>query len=183
VTRSGLRHRSIAVRRRGGPGFTRGTKPCEQCRVVKVLRPAILPLLLAVLCVGPGCATKPPETAVVPQGPAEHEAFVKARKDEVVQSLAVCESGSWGPHANRIVGGRGAYYGRFQYTPRTYITFQQRRDGTVLTVREAIEAAQDYEKAASLTEWVMFEQGETWHWPLCNRKLGLTAKVHQINAL
>ena len=147
------------------------------------LRPAILPLLLAALCVGPGCATKPPEPVVVPQGPTEHEAFVRARKDEVVQSLAVCESGSWGPHSNRIVGGRGAYHGRFQYTPRTYITFQQRRDGTVLTVQEAIEAAQDYEKAASLTEWVMFEHGETWHWPLCNRKLGLTAKVREINAL
>jgi len=57
---------------------------------------------------------------------------------------------------------------------------QQRRDGTVLTTREAIEAAQDYEKAAALTAWVMFDQGETWHWPLCNRKLGLAAKVREI---
>lgn len=120
---------------------------------------------------------------MVPQGPTEHEIFVKSRRDEVVQSLAVCESGSWGPHANRITGGRGAYHGRFQYTARTYITFQQRRDGTVLTTQEAIAAAQDYEKAASLTAWVMFDQGETWHWPLCNRKLGLTAKVKEINAL
>jgi len=119
----------------------------------------------------------------VPQGPTEHEAFVQARKNEVLQSLAVCESGSWGPHSNRITGGRGSYHGRFQYTPRTYITLQQRRDGTVLTPREAVEAAQDYEKAAALTSWVMFEQGETWHWPLCNRKLGLAAKVQEINAL
>jgi len=150
---------------------------------VNNLRTAILPLLLAALFVGPGCATKPPETAAVPQGPTEHEAFVQARKNEVLQSLAVCESGSWGPHSNRITGGRGTYHGRFQYTPRTYITMQQRRDGTVLTTREAIEAAQDYEKAAALTSWVIFEQGETWHWPLCNRKLRLTAKVNEINAL
>ena len=147
------------------------------------LRTAILPLLLAALFVGPGCAQKPPETAAVPQGPTEHEAFVQARKNEVLQSLAVCESGRWGPHSNRITGGRGSYHGRFQYTPRTYITMQQRRDGTVLTTREAIEAAQDYEKAAALTSWVIFEQGEAWHWPLCNRKLGLTAKVREINAL
>ena len=147
------------------------------------LRTAILPLLLAALFVGPGCAKKPPETAAVPQGPTEHETFVQARKNEVIQSLAVCESGSWGPHSNRITGGRGSYHGRFQYTPRTYITMQQRRDGTVLTTREAIEAAQDYEKAAALTSWVMFDQGETWHWPLCNRKLGLAAKVREINAL
>ena len=165
------------------PGFTLGIKSCEQCRVVNNFHPATLSILLAALCVGPGCATKPPETAAVPQGPTEHEAFVQARKNEVLQSLAVCESGSWGPHSTRITGGRGAYHGRFQYTARTYITMQQRRDGTVLTVQEAIEAAQDYEKAASLTSWVMFEQGEAWHWPLCNRKLGLTAKVREINAL
>lgn len=144
---------------------------------------ATLPILLAALCVGPGCAQKPPETAAVPQGPTEHEIFVQARKNEVLQSLAVCESGSWGPHSTRITGGRGTYHGRFQYTPRTYITMQQRRDGTVLTTQEAIEAAQDYDKAAALTAWVIFEQGETWHWPLCNRKLGLTAKVKEINAL
>lgn len=148
-----------------------------------VSRPATLSILLAALCVGPGCAKKPTQTAAAPMGPTEHELFVQSRKDEVVQSLAVCESGSWGPHSNRIVGGRGAYHGRFQYTARTYITFQQRRDGTVLTTQEAIEAAQDYEKAAALTSWVMFEQGETWHWPLCNRKLGLANRVREVNAL
>jgi hypothetical protein len=165
------------------PGFTLGINSCDQCRVVNVLQPTLLPILLAALCVGPGCAKKPPPAVAVPQGPTEHEVFVQARKDEVVQSLAVCESGSWGPHSNRISGGRGSYHGRFQYTPRTYITLQQRRDGTVLTTKEAIEAAQDYEKAAALTAWVIFEQGETWHWPLCNRKLGLAAKVREINAL
>lgn len=155
---------------------------CEQS-VVSLHRTATLPLLLAALCVGPGCAKKPPETAAVPSGPTEHEQFVEQRKAEVLQSLAVCESGSWGPHSQRITGGRGAYHGRFQYTIRTYITFQQRRDGTVLTTQEAIEAAQDYEKAAALTSWIMFNQGETWHWPLCNRKLGLAARVKEVNAL
>lgn len=150
---------------------------------MNIHRTAIAPLVIAALFAATGCARKPAESAAVPQGPTEHEIFVKARKDEVVQSLAICESGSWGPHSNRITGGRGAYHGRFQYTARTYITFQQRRDGTVLTTQEAIAAAQDYEKAAALTEWVMFDQGETWHWPLCNRKLGLTAKVKEINAL
>ena len=150
---------------------------------MNTLHPATLPLLLAALCVGPGCARKPSQTAAVPQGPTEHELFVQSRKDEVVQALAVCESGSWGPHSTRISGGRGSYHGRFQYTARTYITLQQRRDGTVLTPQEAIEAAQDYEKAAALTSWVMFDQGETWHGPLCKRKLGLTSKVREINAL
>ena len=167
----------------GRPGVTLGMKSCEQWRVVNILRPATLSLLLAALCVGPGCAKKPTETAAVVLGPTEHEALIDQRKTEVLQSLAICESGSWGPHAQRITGGRGAYHGRFQYTPRTYITFQQRRDGTVLTTQEAIEAAQDYEKAAALTSWIMFNQGETWHWPLCNRKLGLAARVKEVNAL
>ncbi len=183
MARSRLWHRTIVFRGLSRPGFTLGIKSCEQWRVVNIHRTATLPLLLAALCVSPGCAQKPVETAAVPQGPTEHEIFVRQRKDEVLQSLAICESGSWGPHSHRITGGRGTYHGRFQYTPRTYITMQQRRDGTVLTTQEAIAAAQDYEKAASLTEWVMFEQGETWHWPLCNRKLGLTAKVKEINAL
>lgn len=176
-------HCNIDTRDSGRVGFTLGIKSCDQCSAVNTLRTALLPLLIIALCVGPGCARKPTETAAVPQGPTEHEQFVQARKDEVVQSLAVCESGSWGPHSTRISGGRGSYHGRFQYTPRTYITLQQRRDGTVLTTQEAIEAAQDYEKAAALTSWVMFDQGETWHWPLCNRKLGLAAKVREINAL
>lgn len=183
MTRLRSRHRNIAPCGGGRPGFTLGIKSCDQWRAVNIIRTALQPLLLAALCVGPGCARKPTETAAVPQGPTEHEQFVQTRKDEVVQSLAVCESGSWGPHSTRITGGRGSYHGRFQYTARTYITLQQRRDGTVLTPKEAIEAAQDYEKAAALTSWVMFEQGETWHWPLCNRKLGLTAKVREINAL
>ena len=148
-----------------------------------LIRAATLSILLAAFFAGAGCAKKPIETAAVAPGPDAREVEIASRKERVLQQLAVCESGSWGPHSNRIVGSRGAYHGRFQYTPRTYITFQQRRDGTVLTVQEAIEAAQDYEKAASLTSWVMFEHGETWHWPLCNRKLGLPAKVRELNAL
>lgn len=182
MARSRSWHRSILLRGSGEPGFTLGINSCDQWRVVNIIRTATLSLVIAVLCAGAGCAKKPTQTAAVAPGPTEHELIVESRKTELIQSLAICESGSWGPHSNRITGGRGRYHGRFQYTPRTYITFQQRRDGTVLTTQEAIDAAQDYEKAASLTAWVMFEQGEAWHWPLCNRKLGLTAKIREINA-
>lgn len=183
MAQSCIWQRRITQKRIGRPGFTLGIKSCEQWRVVNNHRTAILSLLLAALFAAPGCAKKPVETAAVAPGPTEHEGLIEQRKTEVLQSLAVCESGSWGPHSTPIRGGRGAYHGRFQYTVRTYITFQQRRDGTVLTPQEAIAAAQDYEKAAALTSWIMFNQGETWHWPLCNRKLGLAARVKEVNAL
>ena len=47
----------------------------------------------------------------------------------------------------------------------------------MLTTREAIDAAQDYNKAAKLASFMIFELGEAWHWPLCSRKLGIPAKV------
>ena len=99
-----------------------------------------------------------------------------------MQQLATCESGSWGLH-QPIYGGRGAYHGRFQFTPQTYKTYAARHDGTVLTTREAIDAAQDYDKAAKLASFMIFELGETWHWPLCSRKLGIPTKVKEINSL
>ena len=54
------------------------------------------------------------------------------RQQQLLQQLATCESGSWGPQPKPIYGGRGAYHGRFQFTPRTYVTYARRRDGTVL---------------------------------------------------
>lgn len=145
-------------------------------------RAATLTVLLATGFVGCGCTgTKTPVATAAPAvDPRQQD--IDVRKEEVMQQLATCESGSWGSH-QPIYGGRGAYHGRFQFTPQTYKTYAQRHDGTVLTTREAIEAAQDYDKAMKIASFMIFELGETWHWPLCSRKLGIPAKVKEINSL
>ncbi len=138
-------------------------------------------LLAAALGVG-GCAPKPPQVAAVaPADPRQQE--IDDRKEHLLQQLATCESGSWGPQASPIYGGRGAYHGRFQFTPRTFITYTRKRDGTELTVKEAIDYAQTYDKAASLAWYMIYDLEEPWHWPLCSRKLGIPAQVRQIKQL
>ena len=47
--------------------------------------------------------------------------MINKRKDEVLRQLAVCESGDHGDSAVPVIGGRGAYLGRFQFAPRTVI--------------------------------------------------------------
>ncbi len=147
------------------------------------LRAATYSILLAAAFGGCGCAANKQNVAAAAPAVDPRQQDIDWRKEQVMQQLAVCESGSWGPQSQPIYGGRGTYHGRFQFTARTYITYQQRHDGTVLTTREAIDAAQDYDKAMKLASFMIFELGEAWHWPLCSRKLGLPAKVQEINSL
>lgn len=141
------------------------------------------PFLLAALLGVGGCVTsKTPEVAAAASVDARQKE-IDERKEHILQQLAVCETGSWGPSARPIYGGRGAYHGRFQFSVRTYITYARRRDGTELTPREAAEEAQDYEKAASLAWYMLYDLQEHWHWPLCTRKLGIAAQVAQLKQL
>jgi hypothetical protein len=114
---------------------------------------------------------------------AEHERMVNERKDEVIQELATCESGGWGPSDRPIVGGRGAYLGRLQFAARTVIAYQKRRDGTQLTYKEAADLAHDWDRASDLAKFIIFDLGETSHWPLCGRKIGLTEQVKEVQSL
>ena len=122
-------------------------------------------------------ASKPPEVAAIAPGLTPREQELADRKEQLLQQLATCESGSWGPSARPIYGSRGAYHGRFQFTLRTFITYTRMRDGTVLTMKEAAEYTQDYEKAASLAWYMIYDLQEPWHWPLCSRKLGIPAQL------
>jgi hypothetical protein len=148
-----------------------------------ILRATTCSVLLAAAFGSCGCTTNKHQVAATAPAVDPRQQDIDERKEQVMQQLAVCESGSWGPQSQPIYGGRGAYHGRFQFTARTYITYQQRHDGTVLTTREAIDAAQDYDKAMKLASFMIFELGEAWHWPLCSRKLGIPAKVQEINSL
>lgn len=107
---------------------------------------------------------------------------VEQRKKEMLQELATCESGGHGEADRPIVGGRGAYHGRFQFMPRTIITFVQQMDGRTISLTEAKELAHDYERAAELAKFVIFEKDGIGNWPLCARKLGLREQVAEIKS-
>jgi hypothetical protein len=142
-----------------------------------LLRLAPLALLIAA-----GCATPLPP----PAGGRAVDARtleIEARQDDVLRQLAACESGGNGDSDRPIVGGRGAYYGRFQFSPRTVIGFVRDMDGRRLSVNEAIALAHDYRQATALARYVIFERDGISHWPACNRKLGLASQVSAIKSL
>ena len=109
-------------------------------------------------------------------------AALNDRKDELMRELATCESGGSGTSDERIYGGRGAFVGRFQFMPRTVMTYVQQRDGRMLSFNEARDLAHDYEQAKELAKYMIFEQGRTNDWPVCSRKIGLAGQVAQIQA-
>lgn len=146
-------------------------------------RPATL-LILLIAALGLAACEKPkPQAAAVGPGPTPQEVEFNDRKESLLQQLATCESGSWGPQARPIYGSRGAYHGRFQFTLRTFMTYTRMRDGTVITAKEAAEYAQDYYKAANLAWYMIYDLNEPWHWPLCSRKLGIPAQLRAIRAM
>lgn len=108
---------------------------------------------------------------------------IDERKNEVLRDLATCESGGSGDSDRPIYGGRGTYLGRFQFTARTVINWTKERDGTVLTTKEAVELAHNYDRAADLAKYMIFERDRLSEWPLCARKLGLAKQVAEIKAM
>ena len=82
---------------------------------------------------------------------------IDERKEEIIRQLAHCESGGWGPSDRPIHGGRGAYLGRLQFSVQTVISYQLRKEGTQLSRQEAAELAHDYDRAASLAKYMIFD--------------------------
>ena len=120
---------------------------------------------------------------VAPPPPDERLVMIEDRKDDLLRRLATCESGGYGPAEKRIYGGRGLYHGRFQFMIRTLQNFVMDMDGRALTIKEATDVAHDYEQAAVVAKFAIFERGSIAQWPACARKLGLHAEVRAINAL
>jgi hypothetical protein len=105
------------------------------------------------------------------------------RKDEMLRDLATCESGGHGETDHPIYGGRGLYVGRFQFMPRTVVNYVREMDGTELSLKEATELAHDYNRAAKVAKYMIFERGRISEWPLCNRKLQLAKQVAEIQSM
>jgi hypothetical protein len=132
-----------------------------------------------------GCqlGAQPPQTAALASTVDPRQKEIEERKDEMIRQLAICETGGSGPSDRPIYGGRGAFVGRMQFSVQTVISYQRRRDGTVLGRQEALELAQDYERAASLAKYMIFELEEPFHWPLCSRKIALRNEMAHIKEL
>ena len=148
-----------------------------------ITRNTITPGLMAAAFLLGGCQLggPPPQTAAVKADESRNE--VEERKDEMVRQLAHCESGGYGPSERPIYGGRGAYLGRLQFSVQTVMSYQMRKDGTQLSRKEAAELAHDYDRAADLAKYMIFDLEEPWHWPLCAKKIALNAEMANIKAL
>lgn len=142
-----------------------------------------LGLLATALLLG-GCQTgAATHTASLAIAPDAGQKQIDDRKDEMIRQLAHCESGGSGPSDRRIYGGRGAYHGRLQFSIRTVMSYQAKRDGTQLSSTDAAELAHDYGRASDLAKFMIFDLEEPWHWPLCARKISLREQMAAIKAL
>lgn len=142
--------------------------------------------LIAVAVAMGSCAERSPypdPRGHYPPAVAERTRLVEERKDEVIRQLAICESGGYGPSERPIYGYRRLYLGRLQFAPRTVVLYVQKRDGIKLTTQQAIELAHDYDRAADLTKYMLFDLEEPWHWPVCSKKLGIPAQITAIKQL
>src|SRR5260221_7877911 len=106
--------------------------------------------------------------------------LIDERKDELLRQLAVCESGAHGDAAIPVIGGRGLYIGRFQFMPRTVITYVQQKDGRQLNWREGTQPAPDYSQASALPKWIIFAQDGVYNWALCSKKVGRQGQIAEI---
>ena len=150
-----------------------------------LLRAAIFLALILALgsCTAPASRTEAAAAARAAARAAvvsEHTRQVEARKEEVIRQLSICESGGYGVSDRPILGYRGTYLGRLQFTITTVIGFVKMRDGVTLTRAEAVELAHDHERAGALAKFVIFDLEEPWHWPVCSRKLGIPAQIRAI---
>jgi hypothetical protein len=150
-----------------------------------IIRYAISPGLMAAALLVSGCQLggDPPTTSGFAPKAEPQRDVVEERKDEMIRQLAYCESGGSGPSDRKIYGGRGAYLGRLQFTVQTVMSYHRKRDGTQLTRQQAIDLAHDYDQAASLAKYMIFDLEEPWHWPLCSRKIALRNEMANIKQL
>ncbi len=149
-------------------------------------RPAIAVALAVLAATLGGCVTqqaRPPLDMSVFTARDDYLRGIEERKNEVIKQLAICESGGYGPSERPIYGGRGLYIGRLQFATRTVISYVQKRDGVQLNTKQAADLANDYDRAADLAKYMLFDLEEPWHWPAGAKKLGVTQQVADIKQM
>ena len=143
---------------------------------------ALLFVALALSACAPRLPPPNPNQALL-NAASERARMIEERKDEVIRQLAICESGGYGPSERPIYGGRGAYLGRLQFATRTVMAYVQKRDGIALNPKDAAALAQDYDRAADLAKYMIFDLEEPWHWPLCAKKAHVQSEMQAIKQL
>ena len=58
--------------------------------------------------------------------------------------------------------------------------YVQQKEGRQLSLSEAKELAHDYDRAAELAKYMIFDLDRAGDWPLCSRKIGLRQQVEEI---
>jgi len=115
------------------------------------------------------------------------EEKVRQLKDEVLDSLAKCESGGRDNESGIIVWDTNnkPSLGKFQFQVATVQHYVEKRDGTKISGREAILLALDETEARKLAEWVIFDSGKgsASDWVICTRKGNLAEKQAIIKSL
>jgi len=137
--------------------------------------------LAATACAPRAPATNPNQALLTAAN--ERSRLIEERKDEVIRQIAICESGGYGPSDKPIYGGRGAYLGRLQFATRTVMSYVQKRDGVGINPKDAAALAQDYDRAADLAKYMIFDLEEPWHWPLCAKKANAADEIAAIKQL
>lgn len=132
-------------------------------------------------CVHQPAAQSAPQAAVAVVDP--HQQAIDERKDDLVRRIAVCESGDHGDSDAQIYGYRGMYVGRFQFTRQTVVNYVRVMEGRTITQAEAAEIAHDYNRAAALAKFIIFELDGIRNWPACAHKFGLAREVVQIKQM
>jgi hypothetical protein len=132
-------------------------------------------------CTHGPAAQSAPQTSAAAVDPRQQA--VDERKDDLVRRIAVCESGDHGDSDTQIYGHRGTYVGRFQFTRQTVINYVRAMEGKEMTAEEAVELAHDYNRAAALAKYIIFELDGIRNWPACARKLGLAREVTEIKQM
>jgi hypothetical protein len=129
-----------------------------------------LSLYLLLLPLVAGCV----HTAPPPKAEAASKPGLEDRQMALLGELAACESGD---HPNPDASG---YLGRYQFSTATVINYVRERDGRTISAAEARTLARDDAQADALARYVIFERQGWTHWPACSRKLGLPARVAEL---
>ena len=110
---------------------------------------------------------------------------------EIVERLAVCESGNTENADNMVTydpseSGKGEVpsFGRLQYKRQTFQMYQEIKTGEKISLREAMIRATDRNLAFEMTDYILFNTEKSWkEWRRCGQALEIGPEIAIIKKL